>query len=109
MVAIGAPLTSANWMVKDGNQQDFIEQWRSLAEISLESPGAQSFFLIQDVANSRHFVSFGQWDDQGSITTSRSRPRFLEQFRRCQALCDESPGSDYRVVVAVRGTGDGVL
>ena len=94
------PFTSADWLVTKGNEQTFMEQWESLARISLESPGARWFFLIRDVAEPRHFVSFGQWDDFGSITTARSWPRFLDQFRRCQALCDESRGGDYEVAVA---------
>ena len=65
------PFTSADWLVTKGNERAFMEQWESLARISLESPGARWFLLIRDVADPRHFVSFGQWDDFGSITTAR--------------------------------------
>src|SRR5436309_2172505 len=41
MGPIGAPFTSADWLVKEGDEQAFVERWRSLAEISWQGPGAQ--------------------------------------------------------------------
>jgi quinol monooxygenase YgiN len=98
--ATGSPFTSADWHVRVGNEQAFVEAWTELARISLATPGARDFLLIRDVADPRHFVSIGRWQDLGTVTLSRSRERFLSQFRRCQALCEHSQGSDFILVVA---------
>jgi quinol monooxygenase YgiN len=100
MADVGSPFTSADWQVVEGNEQAFVEAWTELARISLDTAGAREFFLIGDVADPRHFVSFGRWKDLETVTLSRSRERFLAQFRRCQALCERTRGSDFLVVVA---------
>jgi quinol monooxygenase YgiN len=94
--------TSGNWLVRDGSGRAFIDQWTQVADWCLENAdGARFFRLIQDRANPRHFVSFGEWDDFDSLTVARSRPEFIRLFRGCQALCDEFSGSDYTVALAV--------
>jgi quinol monooxygenase YgiN len=100
MTELGQPYTSGDWLVKEGNEQAFIDQWTAVAEWCLEhSPGARSFRLIQDRANPRHFISFGEWDDFDSVSVARSRPTFLKLFRGCQELCDRFGGSDYTVAL----------
>ena len=94
--------TSGNWLVREGNEQAFIEQWTAVADWCLaHSAGSRSFRLIQDAANARHFISFGEWEDQDSISVARSRPEFLRLFRGCQQLCEEFSGSDYTVALDV--------
>ena len=100
MADVGSPFTSADWQVREGNEESFIDAWAELARISLDTPGAREFLLIGDLADPRHFVSLGRWQDLETVTLSRSRERFLAQFRRCQARCDRSRGSDFVVVVA---------
>jgi quinol monooxygenase YgiN len=96
------PYTSGDWLVKEGNEQAFIDQWVAVAGWCLEhSAGARSFRLIRDRANPRHFISFGEWDDFASVGVARSRPGFLELFRGCQDLCERFSGSDYTVALAV--------
>jgi heme-degrading monooxygenase HmoA len=99
---LGRPsFTSGNWMVTEGNEEAFVEAWNLVAAWCLEhARGARSFHLIRDVANLRHFVSFGEWDELGDITVSRASPEFLRLFRKAQSLCDTFSGSDYEVALA---------
>ncbi len=105
MSKVGMPYTSGNWIVREGNEETFLETWRTLAEVSSASAGARQFFLIRDSADPRHFISFGRWDDFESVSASRSRRSFLEAFRACQSLCEEFGGGDYEVVIAVPDEG----
>jgi quinol monooxygenase YgiN len=94
--------TSGNWVVKEGNEQTFVEQWRSVARWCLQnSQGARSFRLIQDTNDPRHFISFGEWDDLEWLTVARGQSEFLRLFRGCQRLCDRFEGSDYVVALAL--------
>ena len=102
MTKLGDTYTSGDWLVKEGNEQLFIDQWTAVAEWCLaHSRGARFFRLIRDRSNLRHFISFGEWDDFESAGVARSYPRFLELFRGCQGLCEGFAGSDYTVALAV--------
>src|SRR5690348_13961051 len=101
MLPIGTCVTSAEWVVREGAEDAFVAAWTSLADASAESPGGLEFSLLRDRADSRHFVSFGRWRDHASLTMARSQARFLEPFRRCQALCERSRGSDFAAVASV--------
>jgi quinol monooxygenase YgiN len=102
MAKVGQPYTSGDWLVREGNEQAFIDQWTAVAEWCLQhAPGARSFRLIRDRANPRHFISFGEWDDVDSVSVARGQPGFLQLFRECQGLCERFGGSDYTVALAV--------
>ena len=102
MLPIDAPFTSGDWHVKAGNEQEFLEAWKSLAECSMGPSGGREFILIRDVVDPLHFVSFGWWSDPAWVTMSRSREEFVRRFRRVQALCEQSRGGDFRVAIAVQ-------
>jgi quinol monooxygenase YgiN len=104
MTRLGQPYTSGDWLVKEGNEQAFVDLWEKVADFCVQNyPGARGFRLIRDAANPRHFISFGEWNDFDSVSVSRSRPQFLRLFRGCQGLCDEFSGSDYTVSLFVPG------
>ena len=95
-MTVAGTYTSGNWLVKEGNERAFVEQWNSVARWCLDnSKGARSFRLIQDTKDPHHFISFGEWDDLEWLTVARGQPEFLRLFRECQRLCDRFEGSDY--------------
>ena len=100
------PYTSGDWHVKADNLEAFLEAWTALAESSVEGGGGREFILIRDVADPLHFVSFGRWRDQGALTMSRSRRTFMELFRRCQSLCEQSRGGYFLLEVAAKENGE---
>jgi quinol monooxygenase YgiN len=99
-VWVGQTFTSGDWMVKEGNEEVFLQAWADLADWCVANyPGTLGLYLIQDRLVPRHYVSFGAWADFKTVSTSRSRPKFLELFRACQRLCDSFVGSDYVAAV----------
>jgi quinol monooxygenase YgiN len=101
VTTVGQPYTSGNWIVSEGKENAFIEQWAAVADWCLaNSPGARFFRLIRDSQEPRHFISFGEWEDFDSVSVARSRPEFLRLFRGCQNLCDQFSGSDYTAALA---------
>jgi heme-degrading monooxygenase HmoA len=98
MDQIGQPYTSGDWVVKEGNEQAFVDAWTEFLEWSLANvSGVQRAFLIQDAANPRHFVSFGSWDDLESVTAWRQNPEFADKLGKARALCEQFEARDYRL------------
>src|SRR5438445_6550951 len=102
MARIGQPYTSGNWVVKEGQQDEFVERWTAFVRWAAENEqGAESFVLIQDGRDPRHFVSLGAWDAIETVDDWRSRPEFAEYLGRCRELCDDFQASDLTVAAAV--------
>ena len=96
MSQLGQPYTSGRWVVKEGKEEAFIQEWTAFTEWSRAAArGAESFFLIQDRTNGRHFLSFGGWSDPDAVQAWRSTSEMGERLGRCRALCDEFQAGDY--------------
>jgi heme-degrading monooxygenase HmoA len=96
------PYTAGNWHVRAGEEDAFVAAWTSFTEWSLaNAQGAESFVLIRDSNDPRHFLSFGAWADHDSVNAWRSSEEFRERLGRCRALCDEFEAHDYTVASLV--------
>jgi heme-degrading monooxygenase HmoA len=102
MSKIGQPYTSGRWLVRVGHEDEFITRWTEFTQWALEnSPGAESFALIREEAEPRRFLSFGSWEDKGSVDAWRNTPEFAERMARCRELCEEFAPSDSVLAAAV--------
>jgi heme-degrading monooxygenase HmoA len=102
-MASGQPYTSGNWLVQSGTEEQFIRAWTDFTEWSLaNAKGAQSFVLIRQVSNARHFVSFGAWEDSEAVERWRQSPEFGERLGKCIVLCDEFDADDYTLAASPR-------
>ena len=88
--------TLAEWTVKPGAEDAFVEEWTKFSELLLEHRGAESFALLKATAGARQFVSVALWSGRGSTVPW---PTFLERLGRCRALCEQSQSRTYRPVV----------
>ena len=88
--------TLAEWTVRPGAEDAFVEEWTQFSEWLLEHRGAESFALIKATAAARQFVSVARWSGRGSTVPW---PTFLERLGRCRALCEQSQSRTYRPVV----------
>jgi heme-degrading monooxygenase HmoA len=101
LAALGQPFTSGNWLVREGSEKEFVNRWSALTLWSLrEAEGAEFFYLIQDKRDPRHFLSFGAWDDPGSVSAWREQPQFQKLLGACRELCDEFEAHDYTLAAA---------
>lgn len=99
---VGQAYTQGNWLVKEGLEKQFIDQWTEFVSWSAKNAeGAGDFILIQSVGDSRRFVSFGAWKDRASVDSWRSTPEFADLLGKCRALCDEFQPNDSTLVAAV--------
>lgn len=90
------PYTSGDWLVKAGNEEEFVQKWTTFAEWSkANAQGSRSFCLIQDRKNPQHFISFGEWENTQAIDAWRAKPEFREFFGACQQLCETVQAGDF--------------
>jgi hypothetical protein len=88
--------TLAEWTVRPGAEDAFVEEWTQFSEWLLEHRGAESFALVKTTAGVRRFVSVAMWSGRGSTVPW---PTFLGRLGRCRALCEHSQSRTYRPVV----------
>jgi len=92
---------SGNWVVKEGQAEEFITRWKSWLTTSAQKvPGFGSATLIRDINNPNHFISMSDWDDPKMRDQWKNSPEFAEGMARVRELTDDFSGGDY--VVAVR-------
>jgi len=101
MVKVGQPYSSANWLVKEGSEEDFVSRWNAFVEWSLENaPGLESGILVRDSDNPSRFLSLGAWDTAEAMQAWRQMPEFQELFEGCRELCDEVQVRSYTLASA---------
>jgi heme-degrading monooxygenase HmoA len=87
---------SGDWVVTEGNEEEFVERWKAWLGWSSENiPGFVSATLIRDLQDPRHFVSFSAWEDVASRDAWKNSEGFRERFPQVRELCDEFRGGDF--------------
>ena len=79
---MAVPYTSTTWIVKEGNEQEFVRRWNEFAQWSAEQGLRASAMLLRDVDEPTRFVSFGPWESLQVIGQWRSLPGFHERVAR---------------------------
>ena len=95
------PYTSAQWRVKPGNEETFVEAWQELASIFLTLPQPPSWgILLRSVDDPSAFRSFGPWPSMEALTAMRADPRTGGAIDRLIDLCTEATPGAYTVAAA---------
>lgn len=95
-MAIQRTYTSGNWLIKEGQEKEFIRRWKEFAQWTVKNvPGSGDYYLIAESKNSRHFVSFGSWENQEVVNRWRQLPEFKDFLGKCKQLCEDFHAGDY--------------
>ena len=77
MYTLDQLFTFGNWFVKLGKEEDFKKEWKEFADWSIRNKlGSNTPYLLQDITNVRHFISFGPWPDVQTIKKWRQTEEF---------------------------------
>jgi heme-degrading monooxygenase HmoA len=102
MATVGQPYTSGNWVVQEGQEEEFIRRWTEFTQWAQDNAaGAQGFILLRNMAEPRQFVSFGAWGDSDAVTAWRGSSEFAQYLGRCRELCEDFRTSDSTLAAAV--------
>ena len=90
MATTEKPYSFGEWLVKDGKEEEFISHWQVFArQTAKDFKAASGAYLLQDKADPRHFVSFGEWAKPDAIEKWRTSPEFRNFLSNIQPLCDD--------------------
>ena len=84
--AVVEPYTSTTWVVKPGQEDEFVRRWTEFAEWSAGQGLAASAMLLRDVDEPTRFVSFGPWEDIQMIWRWRGQTGFQERVASLQEV-----------------------
>ena len=76
---MGEPYTSTTWIVKPGEEDEFVSRWTAFAEWSAGQGLAAPAMLLRDVDEPNRFVSFGPWESLQMIWRWRGLTGFQER------------------------------
>ena len=93
--------TSGVWVVKPGEEDDFVRSWKEFVGWASEFPGPGTFRLVRDLDQPGRFLSFAPWESAEAQTAWRQHPEFPERLGRVRAHCDEFHSSTYELVTVV--------
>ena len=100
-MAVKRTYTSGNWVVKQGQEEEFVRRWKEFAEWSAKNvPGSGDFYLIAETNNPRHFLSFGSWESPEAVSRWRQMPEFKDFIGKCKQLCENFQAADYTLKVS---------
>lgn len=95
-------MVSGDWHVRAGNEEDFVKRWTEfLAWTRTAAPGFIGARLIRDSEDSRHYISFADWDSHEARHAWRGLPEFPSKMQPCRELCEDMRGTNYDVVASL--------
>jgi len=85
-----APYTSGSFIVRQGQEKDFILAVEAVAEWTLENYSAVSeITLFRDQTRTGRFVTLFRWDDEESIDAWRADPEFGVYMTQIREHCEK--------------------
>lgn len=93
--------TSGVWVVKPGEEDDFVTDWKEFVASGVETPGSGTFRLLRDAEQPGHFMSFAPWESFDAVQAWTRHPEFAERMGRASAHCDDFKSTTYELVAEV--------
>jgi len=99
MYTLDQLFTFGNWFVKLGKEEDFKKEWKEFADWSIRNKlGSNTPYLLQDITNARHFISFGPWPDVQTIKKWRQTEEFQLFVEKAKELCERFEPNTLKLV-----------
>jgi len=85
---MGQPYTHTTWVVKPGEEEEFIRRWQEWASWTALQGLTGSAKLLRDVDRPSRFLSFGPWESVEHARRWRSLEGFQERIGRLQEVVE---------------------
>ena len=72
--------TSAVWVAKEGQEDDFVAAWEEFARWAATHAGAGTLRLVRDRDNPSRFLSFAPWENIEAIRSWKGEAEFRERM-----------------------------
>ena len=94
--------TSGIWVVKPGEEDDFVQAWKEFAATGRATPGSVGpLRLVRDVREPSRFMSFGPWESFEAQQSWKDTEDFREGMTRTRRHVEEFTPSVYEVVASL--------
>jgi heme-degrading monooxygenase HmoA len=94
--------TSGIWVVKPGEEDDFIAAWKKFAASGRAAPGCVGALrLVRDVDEPNRFMSFGPWESVEAQQNWKATDVFREGMTRARRHVDDFTPAVYEVVASL--------
>jgi heme-degrading monooxygenase HmoA len=93
--------TSGVWIVKDGEQEDFVREWTEFVRWGSGFAGSGTFRLVRDLDNPTTYQSFAPWESFDAQRTWKEQPEFRERIMRVRRHCEDFQPSTHELVTPV--------
>ena len=74
--------TNGIWLVKEGEEDDFVSAWRDFASWGHTWPGCGTLRLTRDHYEPNRFMSFGPWESFEAQQAWKDSPEFKADHAR---------------------------
>ncbi len=82
--------TSADWRVKPGHEQEFIDTWREMAEWTESEYDQQGWAkLLEDRDNRSHFINVAEWPDDQTVQGWRATDEYKQRLAKLRDLLND--------------------
>ena len=93
--------TSGLWIVKPGEEDAFVEEWRSFVTWASTMPGSGTFRLVRDLDRPDAYMSFAPWESFDAQRSWKELAEFRERIGRVRSHCESFEPSTHELVTVV--------
>ena len=93
--------TSGVWIVKDGEEEDFVREWSDFVGWASGFAGSGVFRLVRDLDSPGTYMSFAPWDSFDAQQAWKDQPDFRDRIAQVRHHCDDFQPSTYELVTEV--------
>jgi len=102
MLETGQLYSNGVWQVKSGQEENFKSVWKEFAESALKNQGVLEGGLLQEIDNSKNFVSFGLWENTESTQKWQNSSEFKSYMAKFKDLCDSMQIKILKSIVKIK-------
>jgi heme-degrading monooxygenase HmoA len=93
--------SSAVWIVRPGEENDFVTAWEDFVWWAAGIPGSGTFRLVRDLGDPARFLSIGSWESLAAQRAWQRHPEFTERLGRPRRYCVSVQPASYALVSGV--------
>jgi heme-degrading monooxygenase HmoA len=93
--------TSGSWVVKEGEEDAFVEEWKAFVAWASAMAGSGTFRLVRDLDDPRKYLSFAPWESFDAQNDWKELPEFRERLMRVRSHCEDFQPSTLELVAKV--------
>jgi heme-degrading monooxygenase HmoA len=93
--------THGTWLVKEGEEDEFVDAWRDFVSWGSTWEGSGTFRLVRNVDEPSRYMSFAPWESFEAQKAWKENPEFRERIGRVRNHTSDFTPSVFELVTVV--------